>query len=124
MLHCSHWWSVRLTAASPGNWATDLAAGAQFGYRLLFVLLFAALIGILLQVLAVRMGVVCGIDLARGTRLLLLPEEREGRESGAGRQRWYRTRLVALWVLYFVAEGAIIATELAELVGSAIALNL
>jgi len=108
----------------PGNWATDLSAGAQFGYRLLFVLLLAALIGILLQVLAVRMGVVSGVDLARGTRLLLLPEERSARQTQAPRRRWYKTRLAALWLLYFVAEGAIIATELAELVGSAIALNL
>lgn len=127
----------------PGNWSTDLTAGAQFGYALLSVILMSSLVGIFLQVLAVRMGAVTGYDLARSTRLWLLPEEKEamdrerdaeieaskGRAAVDGtapirRRPWKKCRLALLWVLYFVAEGAIICTELAELVGSAIALNL
>lgn len=123
----------------PGNWSTDLTAGAQFGYALLSVILMSSLVGIFLQVLAVRMGAVTGFDLARSTRLWLLPEEKEAldreieaakndaaprEEDAIQRRPWKKCRLGLLWVLYFVAEGAIICTELAELVGSAIALNL
>ncbi|PWN46038.1 Nramp-domain-containing protein [Ceraceosorus guamensis] len=120
----------------------DLSAGAQYGYKLLFVILLSSVMGILLQVLAVRMGAVVGVDLARATRLWLLPEERDkelslyrdGLDDTAAAERaalsidqrkpWRKCRLGLLWLLYIVAEGAIIATELAELVGSAIALNL
>lgn len=65
------------------------------------------------------MGAVTGHDLARNSRLLLLPENKTRAEL-----KWYKTRVVALWLLYLVSEGAIIATELAELIGSAVALNL
>jgi metal iron transporter len=106
----------------PGNWVTDLAAGSQFGYKLLFTVLLSGIFGIFLQVLAVRMGVVTGEDLARNTRLLFLPEERDGEEVEGLKHR--KSRVALLWLTYIVSEGALIATELAELIGSAIALNL
>jgi len=68
------------------------------------------------------MGVVTGEDLARNTRLLCLPEGPDG-EVLQG-LRWKKARTCLLWVTYLVSEGALIATELAELIGSAIALNL
>ncbi|UZJ54146.1 hypothetical protein CBS101457_003466 [Exobasidium rhododendri] len=106
----------------PGNWVTDLAAGSQFGYALLFTVLLSGLFGIFLQILAVRMGVVTGNDLACNTRLLCLPEGPDGEiKEGI---RWRKTRTGLLWFSYLIAEGALIATELAELIGSAIALNL
>lgn len=130
-----------------GNWATDLRAGSQFGYPLLFIILLTGIFGIILQVLALRMGIVCNKDLAVLTRewVLSLGKDkrptsvshsstslgtRELQESGVAmlpsrKSVWaQRGRLGLLWLLYFVAEAAIICTELAELVGSAIALNL
>jgi manganese transport protein len=88
----------------PGNWATDLEAGSRFGYQLLWVLLAANLVAVLLQSLAARLGVVSRRDLAQTCRL-------------------YYARPVsrALWVL---AELAVVATDLAEVLGSAVALNL
>lgn len=117
---------------------TDLAAGSQFGYALLFIVLLSGLFGIFLQILAVRMGVVTGYDLARNTRMLLLPDEENkaqahrngmassGAHGAADRRpiRFRTARRITLWGLYGVSECAIIATELAELIGSAIALNL
>ena len=88
----------------PGNWATDLAGGAGYGYLLLSVVLLANLTAILLQHLAVRLGVGSGRDLAQ-----------------ACRQAYSRPVSLALWVL---AEVAIAATDLAEVIGSAIALKL
>lgn len=88
----------------PGNWATDIAGGSQFAYRLLFVLLLSNLLAILLQTLAARLGIVAQQDLAQACR------ERYSRRVG-----------VALWIL---AEIAIAACDLAEVIGSAIALNL
>lgn len=116
----------------PGNWVTDLAAGSQFGYKLLFIVLMSGLFGIFLQILAVRMGVVTGDDLARNTRLLLLPDDdgrlrfgsRNVHNSTPDKIKYRNLRIFTLWGLYFVSEGALIATELAELLGSAIALNL
>lgn len=130
-----------------GNWATDLRAGSQFGYPLLFIILLTGIFGIILQVLALRMGIVCNKDLAVLTRewVLSLGKDkrptsmalhaaslgaREGADSNVAlpptrKSIWARRgRLGLLWLLYFVAEAAIICTELAELVGSAIALNL
>lgn len=101
---------------------TDLAAGSQFGYALLFVVLLSGIFGVFLQILAVRMGTVTGDDLARNTRLLCLPEGPDGEVREGLRHRKARTAL--LYIAYFVSEGALIATELAELIGSAIALNL
>ena len=88
----------------PGNWATDLEGGARFGYQLLWVLLASNLIAMLLQSLAVRLGVAGRIDLAQACRAY-----------------YARPVAMALWLL---CEVAIIACDLAELLGSAIALNL
>ncbi|KAI8910851.1 NRAMP family [Gorgonomyces haynaldii] len=88
----------------PGNWATDLAAGSQFGYKLLFVILLSNFMAIILQSLCVRLGVVTGYDLAQ-----------------ACRQHFSKP----VWViLYLLAEVAIVATDLAEVIGSAIAMQL
>ena len=88
----------------PGNWATDLAGGAQFGYLLLSVILISNLLAILLQTLAVRLGIATGRDLAQACR------------------DTYPLPLVrALWLL---CEIAIVACDLAEVVGAAIALKL
>jgi manganese transport protein len=88
----------------PGNWATDLAGGAQFGYALLSVILLSNLMAIVLQSLCVRLGVATGRDLAQCCRDYYSPRVSFG-----------------LWVL---CEIAIAACDLAELVGSAIALQL
>ena len=88
----------------PGNWATDLAAGSQFGYRLLFIILMSSLMAMLLQSLCVRLGVVTGLDLAQCCRK-------------------HFSKPVALF-LYVLCEIAIMATDLAEVIGAAIALKL
>jgi len=88
----------------PGNWATDLAGGAKFGYTLLSVILISNLIAILLQHLCVKLGIVTGRDLAQ-----------------ACRDHFPKPVAVALWIL---CEAAIAACDLAEVVGSAIALQL
>ena len=88
----------------PGNWATDLAGGAKFGYTLLSVVLISNLMAILLQHLALKLGIVTGRDLAQ-----------------ACRDHYSRPVAFALWVL---CEIAIAACDLAEVIGSAIALNL
>jgi len=88
----------------PGNWATDLAGGARFGYTLLSVILLSNLMAILLQSLALKLGIVTGRDLAQ-----------------ACRDHYSRPVSFALWVL---CEIAIAACDLAEVIGSAIALNL
>ncbi|MDF0488376.1 Nramp family divalent metal transporter [Sphingomonas sp. H39-1-10] len=88
----------------PGNWATDIAAGSRFGYDLLFVVLLTSLAAILLQSLAMRLGLVAGHDLAR-----------------MARERYSRGATVGLWLL---AELAIVATDVAEVLGSALAFNL
>jgi len=88
----------------PGNWATDLAGGAQFGYTLLTVILISNLMAILLQHLSLKLGVVSGRDLAQ-----------------ACRDNYSRPVSLGLWVL---CELAIAACDLAEVIGSAVALNL
>ncbi|KAI9308093.1 natural resistance-associated macrophage protein-domain-containing protein [Cunninghamella echinulata] len=88
----------------PGNWATDLEGGSSFGYRLLFIILLSNFIAIFLQNLTIRLGTVSGFDLAVCCRR-------------------YLPKYVSLF-LYVLAESAIIATDLAEVIGSAIALNL
>jgi manganese transport protein len=109
------WWRKLLAFAGPGylvavgymdpgNWATDLAGGAQFGYTLLTVILMSNLMAILLQGLASKLGIVTGRDLAQ-----------------ACRGHFGRTANFALWIL---CEIAIAACDLAEVIGSAIALNL
>ncbi len=88
----------------PGNWATDLAGGARFGYALLSVIMLSNLMAILLQALAARLGIASGRDLAQ-----------------ACRDHYSRPTTIALWVL---CEIAIAACDLAEVIGAAIALNL
>jgi manganese transport protein len=88
----------------PGNWATDLAGGSQFGYTLLSVIMISNLMAILLQALAARLGIATGRDLAQ-----------------ACRDAYSRPVAIALWV---VCELAIIACDLAEVIGTAIALKL
>jgi manganese transport protein len=109
------WWRKLLAFAGPGylvavgymdpgNWATDLAGGSQFGYTLLSVILMSNLIAILLQGLASKLGIVTGRDLAQACR------------------DHYPTPVV--WFLWVICELAIAACDLAEVIGSAIALNL
>lgn len=88
----------------PGNWATDLAGGSRYGYTLLSVILISNLMAILLQHLCVKLGVVTGRDLAQ-----------------ACRDHYPRPVVWALWIL---CEAAIAACDLAEVVGSAIGLQL
>ncbi len=109
------WWRKALAFAGPGylvavgymdpgNWATDLAGGSKFGYTLLSVILLSNLMAILLQGLSSKLGIVTGRDLAQ-----------------ACRDHYSRPASLALWVL---CEIAIAACDLAEVIGSAIALNL
>src|SRR5690349_17366559 len=110
-----NWWRKALAFAGPGylvavgymdpgNWATDIAGGSKFGYTLLSVILISNLMAILLQSLCVRLGVVTGRDLAQ-----------------ACRDYYSKPASIALWIL---CEIAIVACDLAELLGSALALNL
>ncbi|KAK7694341.1 hypothetical protein QCA50_001524 [Cerrena zonata] len=99
----------------PGNWSVDLQAGSQFGYRpMLFVILLAGLGAMVLQTLAHRLGCVTGYDLATHCRLLLHDRPKHRR----------LIRYAALYPLYILCEIAIISTDLAELLGSAIGLCL
>ena len=88
----------------PGNWATDIAGGSKFGYTLLAVILLSNLMAILLQALAARLGIVTGRDLAQ-----------------ACRDNYSRPVNLMLWL---ACEAAIIACDLAEVIGTAIALQL
>src|SRR5687768_879206 len=88
----------------PGNWATDLAGGSQFGYTLIWVLLMSNLMALLLQTLSARLGIVRGRDLAQ-----------------ANRETYPRS---VNFILYLLAEVAIAATDLAEVLGMAIGINL
>ncbi|KAI0713126.1 natural resistance-associated macrophage protein-domain-containing protein [Cerioporus squamosus] len=96
----------------PGNWGVDLQAGSEFGYKLLFVVLLAGIFAIFMQTQASRLGCVTGLNLASHCRLLL-----HDRPKHKLLWRW-----LALYPLYVLAEIAIISTDLAELLGSAIAL--
>jgi manganese transport protein len=109
------WWRRALAFAGPGylvavgymdpgNWATDLAGGSRFGYALLSIILISNLMAILLQGLAAKLGIVTGRDLAQ-----------------ACRDHYSRPVSISLWLL---CEVAIAACDLAEVIGSAIALNL
>ena len=88
----------------PGNWATDIAGGAQFGYMLLAVVLISNLMAVVLQSLAARLGIATGRDLAQTCRAAYPPKVN-----------------LALWC---ICELAIIACDLAEVIGTAIALKL
>ncbi len=111
----SRWWRrflafsgpafmVSVGYMDPGNWGTDLQAGSSFGHRLLWVLLMSNLMALLLQGLASRLGIVSGRDLAQ-----------------ACRESYPRPTVFALWLL---TEIAIAATDLAEVIGTIIALKL
>jgi metal iron transporter len=95
---------VAVAYIDPGNYSTDVAAGANTGFKLLFIVLMSNLFAAVLQSLAVRLGTVTGMNLAEHCR--------------ANLPRWLN------YVLYFLAEAAIIATDIAEVIGSAIAFNL
>jgi manganese transport protein len=88
----------------PGNWATDIAGGSQFGYKLLFVLLLSNIMAMILQSFSARLGVVRGKDLAQ-----------------ANKELYPKIINIPLW---FLAEIAIAATDLAEVIGMAIGLKL
>jgi len=88
----------------PGNWATDLEGGARFGYALLWVLLMSNMMAVLLQTLSARLGVITGHDLAQACRAEYSP--------------------VVNGLLWLLAEIAIAATDLAEILGTVIALKL
>ncbi len=88
----------------PGNWATDIAGGSAFGYKLIWVLLMSNLMAVLLQTLSARLGIVRGLDLAQASKLTY--------------PKWVNIPL------YILAEIAIAACDLAEIVGMAIGLNL
>ena len=88
----------------PGNWATDLAGGSQFGYKLIWVLLMSNLMALLLQSLSARLGIVRGRDLAQ-----------------ANRETYPKP---INFCLYILAEVAIAATDLAEVLGMAIGIQL
>lgn len=88
----------------PGNWATDIAGGSEFGYKLIWVLLMSNLMALLLQSLSARLGIVGGLDLAQASKNAY--------------PKW------ANIPLYILAEIAIAACDLAEIVGMAIGLNL
>jgi manganese transport protein len=88
----------------PGNWATDLAGGAKFGYALLFVVMLSNFMAILLQHLCIKLGVATGRDLAQACR--------------------DHYSIPTVWFLWILCEIAIAACDLAEVVGSAIALQL
>ncbi|HKR84814.1 MAG TPA: Nramp family divalent metal transporter, partial [Terriglobales bacterium] len=88
----------------PGNWGTDLAGGAQFKYGLLWVIALASIMAIFMQVISARLGVVTGKDLAQACRDWM--------------PGWTR------WPNWFFCESAIAACDLAEVLGSAVAINL
>ncbi|KAL4891921.1 transporter protein Smf2 [Aspergillus ambiguus] len=95
---------IAVAYIDPGNYSTDIAAGAEFRYALLFIVLLSNLFAIFLQSLCIKLGTVTGLNLAENCREHL--------------PKWL------VIILYIFAEAAIIATDIAEVVGSAIALNL
>jgi len=95
---------VAIGYMDPGNWATDLGGGSRYGYALLWVVLLSNLLAMLLQTLSARLGIATGLDLAQ-----------------ACRHRYSRPAAIAQWLM---CETAICATDLAEVIGSAIALQL
>jgi len=88
----------------PGNWATDIAAGSRFQYALIWVLLLSNMMAVLLQYLSAKLGLVRGLDLAQASKETYSP--------------------AVNFILYLLAEIAIAATDLAEVIGMAIGLNL
>ncbi|CAB4395748.1 unnamed protein product [Rhizophagus irregularis] len=88
----------------PGNWATDLSAGSQFGYKLLFVLFFSNIMTIMLQLLSIKLGLVAGLDLAQACKAF-----------------WPK---YINYMLYVLCELAIISYDLSDVIGSAMGLKL
>ncbi|MBV8654248.1 MAG: Nramp family divalent metal transporter [Alphaproteobacteria bacterium] len=95
---------VAIGYMDPGNWATDIEAGSKYGYALLFVVVLSSLAAIVLQTLSLRLGIVTGTDLAR-----------------ASRDKYSPAVSAAMWAF---AEIAIIACDIAEVLGSALAFKL
>ncbi|KAK3399189.1 natural resistance-associated macrophage protein-domain-containing protein [Sordaria brevicollis] len=95
---------ISVAYIDPGNYATDIAAGASYRFQLLFIVLLSNLFAILLQSLAIKLGTVTGLDLSSACRAFL--------------PRWLN------YSIYALAEIAIIATDIAEVIGTAIAFNL
>ncbi|KAJ4376849.1 NRAMP-like transporter smf-3, partial [Neurospora sp. IMI 360204] len=95
---------ISVAYIDPGNYATDIAAGASYRFQLLFIVLLSNLFAILLQSLAIKLGTVTGLDLSSACRAFL--------------PRWLN------YSVYALAEIAIIATDIAEVIGTAIAFNL
>lgn len=95
---------VAIGYMDPGNWATDLAGGSAYGYSLLWIVLLSSGMAMVLQMLAAKLGIVSGLDLAQ-----------------ACRAQGSRTSVIAQWLL---CEAAICACDLAEVIGTAIALKL
>ncbi|KAI1099848.1 natural resistance-associated macrophage protein [Jackrogersella minutella] len=95
---------VAVAYIDPGNYSTDISAGAENKFRLLFIILMSNLFAIFLQCLSIKLGTVTGLNLAQACRAFLPP--------------WLN------YFLYFMAEAAIIATDIAEVIGTAIGLNL
>ncbi|EXK27055.1 manganese transporter [Fusarium oxysporum f. sp. melonis 26406] len=95
---------ISVAYIDPGNYSTDIAAGASYRFRLLFIVLLSNVFAIFLQSLAIKLGTVSGLNLAQACRAFL--------------PRWLN------YILYVFAEAAIIATDIAEVIGFAIALNL
>ena len=101
---CGPGFIVAVGYLDPGNWATDLAAGSSFGYSLLIVILCSSFCATLLQYLSMKLGLVTNLDLAQLCRSFFNPKLN--------------------FILYIFAELSIMACDLAEVIGSAIALNL
>ncbi|KAI9646613.1 NRAMP-like transporter smf-3 [Ciborinia camelliae] len=95
---------VAVAYIDPGNYSTDVAAGATYRFRLLFIVLMSNIFAIFLQSLCIKLGTVSGLNLAEACRAFL--------------PKWLNI------ALYIMAEGAIIATDIAEVIGTAIAINL
>ncbi|KAI1777077.1 natural resistance-associated macrophage protein [Hypoxylon cercidicola] len=95
---------VAVAYIDPGNYSTDISAGAENQFRLLFIILMSNLFAIFLQCLSIKLGTVTGLNLAEACRAYL--------------PRWLN------YFLYVMAEAAIIATDIAEVIGTAIGLNL
>ncbi|KFY67428.1 hypothetical protein V496_01619 [Pseudogymnoascus sp. VKM F-4515 (FW-2607)] len=95
---------IAVAYIDPGNYSTDVAAGSTYRFKLLFIILMSNLFAIFLQSLCIKLGTVTGLNLAEHCREHL--------------PRWLN------YSLYFLAESAIIATDIAEVIGSAIALNI
>src|SRR4029078_9295669 len=104
LVFLAHGYLVAVGYMDPGNWATSLAGGSKFGYALLTIALMSNIMAILLQALCARLGIGAGRDLAQACRDAF--------------PRW------ASWPLWVISEIAICATDLAEVIGTAIGLNL